>query len=705
MSAFVRLPHVTPTRRGDPGVWTEKGTCVKRASLGVSVAGIAVLALAPLTVLAPATAAGDNSGAHRARTAAALRLGDQESLVVRDVVVDANGAEHVRYDRTYAGLRVIGGDLVVHESPAGDVRTVSWASPDRIVVAGTTPAISGRTAADAAARRSGLESGSAAPERVVYASDHKPVLAWETTVTGTAADGTPVRDLVYTDARTGKQLGTRPLIVNANGTGSSLYSGTVGIQTNLSGSSYQLYDTTRGGHRTYDANNSTSTSTGTLMTDADNAWGNGSTSSRQSAAVDAHYGAAVTWDFFKDAYGRSGIRNDGVAAYSRVHYGNSYENAFWDDSCFCMTYGDGGTTFSPLTSLDVAGHEMSHGVTSHTANLNYSGDAGGLNEATSDVFGTMVEFKAANASDPGDYYIGEKIAKDGTYLRRMDNPSADGASVNCWTSSTRNLDPHYSSGVGNHLFYLLAEGTGTKTIGGRTHTGTTCNGSSLTGIGRTQAAAIWYRALTTYMTSTTTYPQARDAMVRSAKDLYGAASSQCTATANAWSGVSVSGSETCGGTTPAPSGNLLANPGFESGAVSWSATSGVITSSTSATPRTGSYYAWLNGYGTTTTDTLSQTVAVPSGKSSATLSFYLKVSSAETTTTSAYDTLKVQAVSGGVTTTLATYSNLNKGSSYVQRSLNLNSYIGKTVTVKFLGTEDSSLATSFFVDDTSLTTG
>ena len=317
----------------------------------------------------------------------------------------------------------------------------------------------------------------------------------------------------------------------------------------------------------------------------------------------------------------------------------------------------------------------------------------------------MVEFKAANASDPGDYYIGEKIAKDGTYLRRMDNPSADGASVNCWTSSTRNLDPHYSSGVGNHLFYLLAEGTGTKTIGGRTHTGTTCNGWSLTGIGRTQAAAIWYRALTTYMTSTTTYPQARDAMVRSAKDLYGAASSQCTATANAWSGVSVSGSETCGGTTPAPSGNLLANPGFESGAVSWSATSGVITSSTSATPRTGSYYAWLNGYGTTTTDTLSQTVAVPSGKSSATLSFYLKVSSAETTTTSAYDTLKVQAVSGGVTTTLATYSNLNKGSSYVQRSLNLNSYIGKTVTVKFLGTEDSSLATSFFVDDTSLTTG
>ena len=118
-------------------------------------AGIAVLALAPLTVLAPATAAGDNPGADRARTAAALRLGDQESLVVRDVVVDANGAEHVRYDRTYAGLRVIGGDLVVHESPAGDVRTVSWASPDRIVVAGTTPAISGGEAQRSRERQRG----------------------------------------------------------------------------------------------------------------------------------------------------------------------------------------------------------------------------------------------------------------------------------------------------------------------------------------------------------------------------------------------------------------------------------------------------------------------------------------------------------------------------------------------------------------------
>jgi hypothetical protein len=420
--------------------------------------------------------------------------------------------------------------------------------------------------------------------------------------------------------------------------------------------------------------------------------------------VDAAYGAAETWDFYKSTFGRTGIANNGVAAYSRVHYGSGYENAFWDDSCFCMTYGDGGATLKPLTSLDVAGHEMSHGVTAATAGLDYTGDSGGLNESTSDVMGTMVEFYAANASDPGDYYIGEKIMKDGTYLRRMDNPSLDGGSVNCWSSTTRNLDPHYSSGVGNHLFYLLAEGTGSKTIGGLPHSSTACNGATLTGIGRSAAAAIWYRALTTYWTSTTTYPQAANGMVSAAKDLYGATSTQCSATVAAWQAVSVTPTTTCGGSGGGGGGNLLANPGFESGATSWTSTSGVITNSASGFPHSGAYYAWLDGYGTSHTDSVSQSVTIPAA-ASATLTFYLDVATDETTTTTAYDTLKVQVTSGGTTSTLATYSNLNAGASYVQRSVNLSAYTGKTVTVKFLGTEDTSAATSFLVDDTSLATG
>ena len=522
----------------------------------------------------------------RAAMADKLRLGAKEALVVKDVLRDTDGTEHIRYNRTYDGLPVIGGDLVVAQRENGKMQ-VARASRDRITVPSTDATVAGKTAKEDAAKRTDLAAGAAAPVKVVYAAQHKPVLAWQTVVTGTEKDGTPIRDLVYTDAKSGKQLARLPQVMDATGSGASLYSGTVSLQTTLSGSTYQLTDGTRGGHSTYDANNSTSTARGTLFTDADNAWGTGTTSSRQSAAVDAAYGAAETWDMYKTHFNRTGIRNDGVAAYSRVHYGNAYENAFWDDSCFCMTYGDGGTTFSPLTSLDVAGHEMSHGVTAATSGLNYSGDAGGLNEATSDVFGTMVEFEAANASDPGDYYIGEKIAKDGTYLRRMDNPSLDGGSKNCWTSTVGNLDPHYSSGVGNHLFYLLAEGTGTKTIGGRSHSATTCNSTTLTGLGRDQAAAIWYRAMTTYWTSTTTYPQAANGQVKAAKDLYGASSSQCTATVNAWKGVAVTPTETC--TTGGGGGgtNLLANPGFESGAASWTQTSGVITN-TGGTPHAGS---------------------------------------------------------------------------------------------------------------------
>jgi Zn-dependent metalloprotease len=469
----------------------------------------------------------------RASVKKALRLGSKQGLVVKDVARDADGREHVHYDRTYAGLRVIGGDVVVHETRAGKPDTVDWAAPRAVAVKTLEPSVpSART------RGTG-------DTRVIYAVHHAPVLAWESRVSGTSPDGTPIKDLVYTDARTGTQLGVDHQVRTDTGTGNSLYSGTVPLTTTASGSSWSLTDSARGNHATYDANNSTSTAKGTLFTDTDDTWGTGTTSSRQSAAVDAAFGAAETWDFYKTAFGRTGIADDGVGAYSRVHYGSSYENAFWDDSCFCMTYGDGGASFKPLVALDVAGHEMSHGVTAQTAGLDYTGDAGGLNESTSDVMGTMVEFYSNSASDPGDYYIGETIAKDGTYLRRMDNPSADGGSVNCWSSSVKNLDPHYSSGVGNHLFYLLAEGTGSKTIGGRPHSATACNGASLTGIGRDAAAAIWYRALTTYWTSTTTYPQAANGEVKAAKDLYGAGSSECTATVAAWKAVSATPTTTC----------------------------------------------------------------------------------------------------------------------------------------------------------------
>jgi len=149
---------------------------------------------------------------------------------------------------------------------------------------------------------------------------------------------------------------------------------------------------------------------------------------------------------------------------------------------------------------------------------------------------------------------------------------------------------------------------------------------------------------------------------------------------------------------------LLANPGFESGAVSWTASSGVITNSTSEAAHGGSWKAWLDGYGSAHTDTLLQQVAIPSGKTSATLTFWLHIDTAETTTTTAYDTLKVQIrnSSGTVLATLATYSNLNHNTGYTQKSFSLNSYIGQTIQVYLVGAEDSTLQTSFVVDDFAL---
>jgi subtilisin family serine protease len=158
--------------------------------------------------------------------------------------------------------------------------------------------------------------------------------------------------------------------------------------------------------------------------------------------------------------------------------------------------------------------------------------------------------------------------------------------------------------------------------------------------------------------------------------------------------------------TPAPGAELLLNRGFESGAVSWVATAGVINNSTQQTPRTGAWYSWLNGYGVTHTDSLFQQITVPSTANTVTLSFWIKITSAETTTTTAFDTLRVQIrnSSNTVLSTLATYSNLNKSTGYVLKTFDLSAFRGQTIRIYFLGQEDSSLQTSFVIDDTSCTT-
>jgi Zn-dependent metalloprotease len=735
-----------------------------------------------------------NATAKTDTTARTLGLGAKEKLVVKDVVKDNDGTLHTRYERTYAGLPVLGGDLVVHTPPAAKAKgTVSATFNNKrtlkvpTTTASVTKADAGVKALKAAKSLDATRPATDSARKVIWAGQGTPKLAWETVVGGLQDDGTPSKLHVVTDATTGKELYRYQAV--QTGTGNTQYSGTVTLSTTKSGSTYQLYDTTRGGHKTYSLNRATS-GTGTLMTDSDDVWGDGTGSNTQTAGADAAYGAQETWDFYKDTFGRSGIRDDGVAAYSRVHYSSGYVNAFWDDDCFCMTYGDGSGNTHALTALDVAGHEMSHGVTSNTAGLNYSGESGGLNEATSDIFGTGVEFYADNSSDKGDYLIGEEIDinGDGSPLRYMDEPSKDGGSADSWYSGLGNLDVHYSSGPANHMFYLLSEGSGTKTINGVTYDSPTSDGVAVQGIGRAAALQIWYKALTSYMTSSTNYAAARTAALNAAAALYGTGSAQYAGVGNAFAGINVgshitppangvtvtnpgnqssavgtavslqiaasssnsgslsysasglpaglsinsstgviSGTPTAAGTSNVTvtvtdstgatgtasftwtvsstgGGNcspaqLLGNAGFESGNTSWSASSGVITNASGEAAHGGSYKAWLDGYGSTHTDTLSQSVAVPSG-CKATLTYYLHVDTSETTGSTQYDKLTVTAGSK----TLATYSNLDAASGYSKKTFDLSSFAGSTVTLKFTGVEDTYLQTSFVVDDTALTT-
>ncbi|WP_406167632.1 M4 family metallopeptidase [Streptomyces canus] len=534
------------------------------ATAGVAATAATLLAAA----LSPAAGAADrptrataleNAASVLADRASALGLTSAQDTKVRDVIVDADGTQHVRYDRTYRQLPVLGGDFVVHLAPDGAYKSSSRATRSAISLSSVTPLLSAPKAADLAANAlkaanlgETLKKLTAKPQLVVDALHGDPKLAWQTNAAAQDSLGNPVARTVLTDARTGAQIDAWDSIEQAAGDGKSLYSGTVSLQTTQSGSTYQLKDATRGSTYTGDAANKTdlcflticiSRAPSTVFTDADNHWGTGATADRATAAVDAQYGTDVTWDYYKNVHGRNGIGGDGKGSYNRVHYGTNYNNAFWDDSCFCMTYGDGdGTQLGPLVSLDVAGHEMSHGVTSKTAALTYSGESGGLNEATSDIFGTLVEFYAGNSSDTGDYLIGEKIVRSGfgrDALRYMDKPSKDGSSADSWSSSVGNLDVHYSSGVANHFAYLLAEGSGAKTVNGVSYNSPTSNGSTVTGIGRDKLGAIWYRALTVYMTSSTNYAGARTATLNAAKDLYGAGSTEYNAVAAAWSAVNV----------------------------------------------------------------------------------------------------------------------------------------------------------------------
>ena len=332
------------------------------------------------------------------------------------------------------------------------------------------------------------------------------------------------------------------MIVAANA--ATRYSGTQSIQTLLSGTSYILSDNTRGsGIQTFNMKKGTNYNTAVNFTDVDNNWtaAEFNNTNKDNGALDAHWGAEKTYDYWSTVHGRNSYNNAGAAIKSYVHYSTAYDNAYWNGSV--MTYGDGsGTYFDILTSIDVAGHEIGHAVCSSTSNLAYQKESGAMNEAFSDIWGACIEYFAAPNKQR--WLIGEDIERRAGHLslRSMSNPKTElqpdtyggtyWKTVSCTpTSANDYCGVHTNSGVLNHWFYILTEGkTGTNDIG---------SSYSVTGIGIDKAAKIAFRTESVYLTANSTYANARTYGIQSAIDLYGANSAEVIATTNAFYAVGV----------------------------------------------------------------------------------------------------------------------------------------------------------------------
>ncbi|WP_442858763.1 M4 family metallopeptidase [Bacillus sp. KH172YL63] len=312
---------------------------------------------------------------------------------------------------------------------------------------------------------------------------------------------------------------------NTVGSGKGVLGDTKSLNTYLASSTYYLQDLTRGsGVFTYDASNRTRLP-GSLWADSDNVFN----ASYDAAAVDAHYYAGKTYDYYKNTHNRNSYDGNGGALNSTVHYGKNYNNAFWNGQQ--MVYGDGdGSTFISLSGgLDVVAHELTHAVTDTTADLIYQNESGAINESMSDIFGTLVEF---DANQNPDWEIGEDIYtpnKSGDALRSMSDPAKygdpDHYSVR-YTGTQDNGGVHINSGIGNKAAYLLSQGG--------THYGV-----SVSGIGTAKTGKIYYRALTQYLTPSSNYSQLRSAAVQAATDLYGAGSAEVTSVKAAYHAVGV----------------------------------------------------------------------------------------------------------------------------------------------------------------------
>lgn len=332
------------------------------------------------------------------------------------------------------------------------------------------------------------------------------------------------RKYIFVDAQTGEILGTSQIMKHSDATGTAAtgYSYTRTIHSDYNGSVYRLRDYTKGngiitlhastGHADY-----TSTSS------------NFSYSTIDKWALDAHYGTAATWKFYKNNFNRNSIDNKGYALTSWVNDVNNPNNANWDGSE--MDYGNLSINGKGIVGIDVVGHELTHGFTQYTSNLEYSREPGAINESMSDIMGKSVQF--CTKSNDSSWVLSNDMHWE---IRNMSNPNADGQpdtyKGTYWvTSSVDNYGIHTNSGVGNFMFYLLVKGgSGTNDLGKK---------YTVSGIGLAKADQIIYRSNTTYLTSMSQYSDWRIACILAATDLYGTASNEVKQVQNAWYAVGI----------------------------------------------------------------------------------------------------------------------------------------------------------------------
>lgn len=490
---------------------------------------------------------------------AAFGLSSNDQMQLQRVVKDKHGFVHYRYAQHYRQVKVEGAEYMLHE------KNGHLTSANGKIVAGlnmsVNPSITSEQSIEKALAFINAEQymwddpgAEATLKRIkkdpfatfypradlvlvdknfgVNAKDYR--LAYKMII---MTEKPVSRMLVYVDAHTGDIYHSLNLLHtanNTNGTAVTKYSGTQTIVTDsVAPATYRLVETTRGnGIETYNMATGTVYGNAVDFTDTDNYWNNVNPQ-QDEAATDAHFAAEMTYDYFMSKYGYSSFDGNGSALISYVHYDVNYVNAFWNGSW--MTYGDGnGNVYTPLTSLDVGGHEIAHGVTESTANLVYQNESGALNESFSDIFGTAVEMFADPANF--DWKVGEDFSSNGLGFRSMSNPNSmqdpDTYGGTYWYTGTNdNGGVHTNSGVQNFWFYLLTQGgVGTNDHG---------NAYNVSGLGIDTAAAIAFRVLHVYLTQTSTYADAREASVLAAEDLYGPCSNAVLQTANAWHAVGV----------------------------------------------------------------------------------------------------------------------------------------------------------------------